>query len=95
LGLVMFSWPFSQMNVYNYPHFSLSEDGSLHSMGQLHPGFLQVLWDTLICLDYDGSIPVYRCCLFQAHGLNICEVRVELPFDPHSTVDWSHHRERD
>jgi hypothetical protein len=29
-----------------------------------------------------GLIPIYRCHPFQAHGLNVCEVRVEIPFDP-------------
>jgi hypothetical protein len=37
-------------------------------------------------LGYDGPIPVYRCHPFQAHGLNVCEVRVEIPFDP--TAPW-------
>jgi hypothetical protein len=30
-------------------------------MGQHRPGFPQVLWDTLIHLDYDGPIPEYHC----------------------------------
>jgi hypothetical protein len=33
LGLVMFSWLFSQMNMDEYPHYSLGEDGSLRTMG--------------------------------------------------------------
>jgi hypothetical protein len=37
----------------------------------------------LIRLSYDGLIPVYR---FQAHGLNVCEVLVEIPLDP--TAPW-------
>jgi hypothetical protein len=45
-----------------------------------------VLWDALICLGYDGLIPLYLYCPFQAHILNVCEVRVEIPFDP--TVLW-------
>jgi hypothetical protein len=60
----MFSWSFSQMNMDNYLHCSLGEDGSLHSMGQHHLGFLRVLWDALIHFGYDGSIPLYHCCPF-------------------------------
>jgi hypothetical protein len=36
----------------------------------------------VVRLSYDGPIPIYRCRPFQAHGLNVCEVRVEIPFDP-------------
>jgi hypothetical protein len=78
----MFSWPFSQMNVDDYLHCSLSVDGSLHSMGQHRPGFPRVLWDALIRLGYHWPIPFYHCRPFQAHGFNVCKVRVEIPFDP-------------
>jgi hypothetical protein len=33
LGLVMFSWLRFQMNMENYPHVTIAEDGSLCSMG--------------------------------------------------------------
>jgi hypothetical protein len=39
LGLVMFSWLCFQMNMYNYPHITIAEDGSLCSTGQHRPGF--------------------------------------------------------
>jgi hypothetical protein len=39
LGLLKFSWLCFQMNMDDYPHFSLTEDGRLCSMGQHHPGF--------------------------------------------------------
>jgi hypothetical protein len=46
-----------------------------------------VLLCALIRLGYDGPIPVYHCRPFQAHGMNCCEVRVEIPFDP--MVPWT------
>jgi hypothetical protein len=70
----------------DYPHCSLGEDGSFCTTGQHRPGFPQVLWDALLRLGYDGPVPLYRCRPFQAHGLNVYEARVEIPFDP--TVPW-------
>jgi hypothetical protein len=74
------------MNMDDYPYYSLSEDESLCSTGQHRPGFSRVLWDTLHH-GYDRTIPLYRCRPFQAHGLNVCEVRVEIHFDP--MVPWT------
>jgi hypothetical protein len=51
-------------------------------MGQHRPVFPRVLWDALIHLSYDGLIPLYHCRPIQAHGLNVCELRVDTPFDP-------------
>jgi hypothetical protein len=39
LGLVMFSCLCFQMNMDNYPHVTISKDGSICSMGQYRPGF--------------------------------------------------------
>jgi len=75
------------MNMDDYPHCSLGEDGTLRTTGQHRPGFPRVLWDALIRLGYEGPIPEFRCRPFQAHGLNVCEVRVEIPFDP--TAPWT------
>jgi hypothetical protein len=50
-----------QMKQNNYPHFDLSEDRRLCSIGHHCLGFLRVLYDTLICLGYDGDALVYRC----------------------------------
>jgi hypothetical protein len=47
LGLVMFSWLCFQMNMENYPHVTIAEDGSLCSMGQHRPGFPRVLYDAI------------------------------------------------
>jgi hypothetical protein len=46
-----------------------------------------VLWDALIYLGYDKPILLYHCHPFQAHGLNVCEVGGEIPFDP--TALWT------
>jgi hypothetical protein len=50
-----------QMELDDYPHFNLTEDGTLYSMGQHCPGFSIVLYDALTRLGYDGDAPVYRC----------------------------------
>jgi hypothetical protein len=70
------------MELNDYPHFDLTEDGRLCSMGQHCPGFPRVLYDALIRLGYDGNAPVYRCRLSMAHGMDQCEVSVTIPFDP-------------
>jgi hypothetical protein len=75
-----------QMELNNYPHFDLIEDGRLCSTGQHCPGFPRVLYDALIHLGYDGDAPVYRCRLFMIHGMDQCEVSVMIPLDP--TEPW-------
>jgi hypothetical protein len=76
-----------QMELNDYPHFDLAEDGTLCSMGQHCPGFPRVLYDALIHPGYDGDAPVYRCRLSTAHGMDQCEVSVTIPFEP--TEPWS------
>jgi hypothetical protein len=71
-----------QMELNDYPHFDLAEDGRLCSTGQHCPGFPRVLYDTLVRLGYDGDAPVYRCRLSTAHGMDQCEVSVMIPFSP-------------
>jgi hypothetical protein len=44
------------MNMDTYPHVTIAEDGSLFSMGQHRPGFLQVLYDALRQLGYNGML---------------------------------------
>jgi hypothetical protein len=75
------------MELNDYPHFFLAEDGRLYSMDQHCPGFPRVLYNALLHLDYDGDAPIYHCQLSMAHGLDRCEVRVTIPFDP--TEPWS------
>jgi hypothetical protein len=70
------------MNMDDYPHCTLIEDGFLWTTGQHRPGFPRYLLSALIRLGYDGPIPSYCCRPFRAHSLNVCEVRVEIPFDP-------------
>jgi hypothetical protein len=50
-----------QMELNDYPHFNLAEDGRLCCTGQHCPGFLRVLYDALIHLGYDEDAPVYHC----------------------------------
>jgi hypothetical protein len=73
------------MQLNDYPHFDLTEDGRLCSTH--YPGFPRVLYDTLICLGYDGDAPVYRCRLSRVHDLDRCEVSVMIPFE--ATGPWS------
>jgi hypothetical protein len=75
------------MELNDYPHFYLTDDGRLCSMGQHCPGLPRVLYDALIRLGYDGDAPVYRCRLSRVHNLDMCEVSVMIPIDP--TKPWS------
>jgi hypothetical protein len=70
------------MELNDYPHFDLVEDGTLCSTDQHCPGFPRVLYDTLIRLGYDKDAPVYHCRLSTAHGMDQYEVSVMIPFDP-------------
>jgi hypothetical protein len=76
-----------QIELNDYPHFDLGEDGRLCSTGQHCPGFLRLLYDALIRLGYDGDDPVYRCRLSRVHDLDRCEVSMAIPFDP--ARSWS------
>jgi hypothetical protein len=50
-----------QMELNDYPHFYLTDDRRLCSMGQYCPVFLRVLYDALIHLGYDRDTPIYHC----------------------------------
>jgi hypothetical protein len=76
-----------QMELNDYPHFNLTEDGTLCSTGQHCLGFPRVLYNALIHLGYDGDALVYHCRLSTAHGMDQCEVNVIIPFEP--TEPWS------
>jgi hypothetical protein len=56
------------MNMDNYPHVTIAEDGSLCSMGQHRLVFPRVLYDALRRLSYNGDVPVYRSRMYMAHG---------------------------
>jgi hypothetical protein len=70
------------MELNDYPHFNLAEDGRLYSTGQHCSGFLRLLYYALIHLGYDGDALVYHCRLSRVHDLDKCEVSVTIPFDP-------------
>jgi hypothetical protein len=76
-----------QMELNDYPHFYLIDDGRLCSTGQYCLGFPRVLYDALIQLGYYGDAPVYRCRLSRVHDLDRCEASVTIPFDP--AEPWS------
>jgi hypothetical protein len=61
-----------QINMDDYPHFYLTDDGILCSMGQPCLGFLRVLYDAPLCLGYNGDAPIFHCRLSMAHGLDVC-----------------------
>jgi hypothetical protein len=71
-----------QMEANYYPHFYLTEDRILCSMGLHCPGFPRVLYDALIHLGYDEDALVYHCRLSRVHDLDRCEVSVMIPLDP-------------
>jgi hypothetical protein len=70
------------MNMDNYPHVTITADGSLCSTGQHRPGFPRVLYDALRQLGYEGDAPVYRGRISMAHGQDKCEVNVVIPLKP-------------
>jgi hypothetical protein len=74
------------MNMDNYPHVTITEDGSLCSTGQHRPGFPRVMYDTLRQLGYNRDAPVYRGRMSMAHGQDKCEVNVVIPLNP--TKPW-------
>jgi hypothetical protein len=75
-------WLCFQINKADYPHFYLTKDGRLCSMGQQWPGFLRVLYNTLLHLGYKADAPIYCCRLSMAHGMKVCEASVMIPIDP-------------
>jgi hypothetical protein len=74
------------MNMNDYPHFSIAEDGRLCSTDQHCPGYLRVLYDALLYLGYNRDVPVYRCRMSMAHGMDRCEVSVLITRN--STEPW-------
>jgi hypothetical protein len=70
------------MELNDYHHFDLAENGRLFFMGQHCLGFLRVLYNALSHLGYDREAPVYHCRLSTAHGMDQCEVSMMIPFNP-------------
>jgi hypothetical protein len=75
------------MELKDYPHSYLTDNGRLCSTGQHCPGFPRVLYDALIRLGYDGDTSVYRCRLSRVHNLDRCKISVMIPFNP--VKPWS------
>jgi hypothetical protein len=74
------------MNMDNYPYVTITEDGSLCSMGQHHRGFPRLLYDAQLHLGHNGDVPIYRGRRSKARGQDWCEVSVTLPLSP--TKPW-------
>jgi hypothetical protein len=60
------------MNMDDYPHDTITEDGSLCSMGQHRSGFPRMLYDTLLQLGYNEDVPVYHGRMSMTHGQDRC-----------------------
>jgi hypothetical protein len=69
------------MNLNDYPHITITKDGRWCSIGQHRPGFLQVIYNALLHLRYNGDVPVYRACMSMAHSMEQCEVSVTVPLN--------------
>jgi hypothetical protein len=67
------------MGDYSYCTF---EDGRLRMRGLHHHGFPLLLWDALVQTGYGDEIPEYYGRLFKEHGLQRCEVYVDIPSHP-------------
>jgi hypothetical protein len=74
------------MNIDNYPHVTIAEDGSLCSTSQHRPEFPRMLYDALLHLGHNEDVPVYRGRMSKAHDQHRCEVSVTLPLSP--TEPW-------
>jgi hypothetical protein len=70
------------MNMNDYPHVTIAEDGRLCSTDQHHVGFPHMLYDTLLHLRYNGDVPVYRTRMSMAHSMKQCEVSMTIPLNP-------------
>jgi hypothetical protein len=76
------------MNMDNYTHVTIAEDRSLCSMGQHRPGFMCMLYDTLLPLSHNGDILVYRGRMSKAHGQDRYEVMVSMMLPLSPTEPW-------
>jgi hypothetical protein len=57
------------MDMSNYSHVTITEDGRLCSTGQHCPGFPRVLYDALLHVGYLGDVLVYRAHMSVAHSM--------------------------
>jgi hypothetical protein len=51
-------------------------------MGQHCLEFPRMLYDALLCLDYNGDVPIYRYHLSMADGRDVCETSMMIPVNP-------------
>jgi hypothetical protein len=78
------------MNMDDYPHFALAEDGRLCSMGQHCSGFLQVLYNAVLHLGYNGVVPIYCCRLSMVDDLDMCDTNMMIPLNPLNPLEpWT------
>jgi hypothetical protein len=66
----------SQMGDYSYCTF---ENGRLRTRGLHRHGFPLLLWDALVQTGYGDRAPEYYGWLFEKHGMQHCEVYVDIP----------------
>jgi hypothetical protein len=67
------------MGDYSYCSF---QDGWLCTWGLHHHGYPTLMWDTLVQTGYGDTPPDYYGRLFEEHGLQRCEVYVDIPSHP-------------
>jgi hypothetical protein len=80
-GLALFPWLCFQMDMRNYPHITIAEDGWLCSTGQHRLGFPRVLYDALH-LRYNREVSLYRAHMSMSHSMEQCEVSMMIPINP-------------
>jgi hypothetical protein len=73
------------MGDYSYCSF---ENGCLCTRDLHHHDFPLVLWDALVQTGYGDRAPKYYGRLYEEHGLQRCEVYVNIPSHPVFS-DWS------
>jgi hypothetical protein len=67
------------MGGYSYCTF---ENDRLRMRGLHHNGFPLLLWDALVQTGYGDRAPEYYGRLYEEHGLQRCEVYVDIPSHP-------------
>jgi hypothetical protein len=68
-----------QMEDYSYCTF---ENGHLCMRGLHRHGFPLLLWDALVQTGYGDRAPEYYDRLYEEHGLQHCEVYIDIPSHP-------------
>jgi hypothetical protein len=79
------------MDVSKYPHIAITEDGRLCYMGQHHPGFLLVLYDTLLHLGDNGDVLIYHARMSMARSMEQCRGQRNNSYSTRGTVVSNRH----